>query len=108
MLSNGKDINDFQWRYDELNFLIDRALGMPGDGPITPISEDTARELINFLSPNGRFPDYYDNSPKSSDGKRTVIEGGVSLLELKEKTFESQFGYYGDGWVKLHLMNYVS
>jgi len=38
---------------------------------------------------------------------KKVIEGALSLFDLKEKTVESQYGYYGDEWIKLSLRKYI-
>lgn len=103
----GSHLNDIQWRYDELNNEILNALGecrKLGTG----IDWDTAKKLINFLAPDGKFPDYYKNNKKSSDGKTKMINGSVSLCNLTDKIITSHFGYYADDWIKIHLPNYVS
>lgn len=93
--------NDIQWRYDELNFEILNELEKG------PVNYKTAKDLIDFLSPYGKFPDYYKNSPRSKDGKEIRIEGSVSICDLKNKTIESHYGYYCDGWIKLTLPKYI-
>jgi hypothetical protein len=98
----GNEIQDFQWRYDELNNRILTALETKGY-----IDYETAKELIDFLSPYGNFPDYYKHNPKSKDGEQTRIEGATSLFDLKNKTIESHYGYYCDEWVKITLLNYI-
>jgi hypothetical protein len=96
------EINDIQWRYDELNNEVLSALQ---NGPI---DYDTAKNLIDFLAPYGKFPDYYSKkNPRSKDGKEIRIEGSVSICDLKNKTMESHFGYYCDEWIKLTLPNYI-
>lgn len=98
----GDITNDIQWRYDELNFLINNALQEKGQ-----IDYKTAKSLIDFLSPNGYYPAYYAKNPKSSDGKQIRIEGCVSVFDLKNLLVESHYGYYCDEWVKITLSHYV-
>lgn len=96
-------LDDVQWRYDELNSLIDKARKKG------PIDKSTARDLINFLDPlTGPFPGYYANSPRCSKHEDyIIIEGSVSLCDLKEKSIESHFGYYQDKWVTITLPRYL-
>ncbi|HWR23710.1 MAG TPA: hypothetical protein VN366_09600 [Feifaniaceae bacterium] len=96
------NVNDIQWRYDALNGELRSALAEKGS-----IGYEDARRIADFLAPYGRYPEYYKNNPKSPDGKQTRIEGCVSLFDLKAGTVESHYGYYGDGWVKTTLPNYL-
>ncbi len=96
------NVNDIQWRYDALNYEIRATIKEKGS-----ISYEDARRIADFLAPYGKYPDYYKKNPKSRDGKQTRIEGCVSLFDLKAKTVESHYGYYGDGWVKTTLLNYL-
>ena len=98
----GDKVNDIQWRYDELNNQILTALETKGS-----IDYGTAKRLIDFLAPYGKYPSYYDTNPKSEDGKEIRIEGSTSLFDLKNRTVESHFGYYCDGWIKITLPKYV-
>lgn len=122
--------NDSQWRYDQLNYLVRQARGYaedendPDEPTLKPITYATAKRLINYLEPactgNNRCPYirqrlcYHYKKYKSPECRhRTApgpipIEGAVSLFDLKRRTIESYFGYYGDPWVKLRLMKYVS
>ena len=93
--------NDIQWRYDELNREILAALAAAPTG----IDERTAWELINFLRPDGKFPDYYNPGSKK-DWREVQVHGSVTLCELTSRTFTSLFGYYGDEPVTIHLKNY--
>lgn len=97
----GDKINDIQWRYDELNNQILTALKEEGY-----IGYATAKRLIDFLSPYGKFPSYYAGNPKSADGKEIRIEGCTSVFDLKNLSVESHFGYYCDDWVKITLPGY--
>jgi hypothetical protein len=100
MIASSK-VNDIQWRYDELNYQIQQALKDKGS-----IDYETAKGLINFLSPDGKFPSYYTHNPKSDDGRQLRINGCTSLFDLKKKSVESHYGYYCDEWVKVTLSNY--
>ncbi|HUI68980.1 MAG TPA: carcinine hydrolase/isopenicillin-N N-acyltransferase family protein [Spirochaetia bacterium] len=91
--------NDFQWRYDELNReILDAVAASPGG-----VEEPVAWNLINFLRPDGSFPDYY---PRDAQG-RILVHGSVTLCELGSRSMKSLFGYYGDEPVSIKLMNYV-
>jgi len=85
--------NDFQWRYDTLNSLILEAAG-------AGITYEKAKKIIDFLNPKGEYPWYYGRRAK-------VIQGSLSLFDLKAGTVESHYGYYGDEWIKLSLMRYI-
>ncbi len=94
--------DDIQWRYDQLNHEIMEAIAAKG-----LIDYETAKQLIDFLAPYGKFPEYYSNNPRSDDGEAIRIQGSVSLCDLKKKTIESHFGYYCDEWIKMTLPNYI-
>lgn len=96
-----RSLNDIQWRYDTLNDMIFERIQEKGS-----ISFDDVKELTGFLSPAGRFPDYYDKNPRSSDGKEIRIEGCDCAFDLKNCIVESHYGYYGDNWVRLSLRKY--
>lgn len=97
----GVKINDIQWRYDALNSEIMQALSENGT-----INYSSAKKLIDFLAPYGKYASYYDKNPRSSDGKEICIEGCTSIFDLKRMIVESHFGYYCDQWVKITLPNY--
>jgi hypothetical protein len=82
---------DNLWRYDELSRQCYEAYG--------GIDAARARQLIDFLSPDGSFPDYYGDNP--------VIKGSVSLCNLTDKTIISHYGFQPDEWMKVTLPNYV-
>lgn len=96
--------DDVQWRYDELNNELLSALDNKNY-----IDYDKAREIIDFLNPNGKFKTYYDNPHNNPDGKpvsQLQINGSVSLMDLVNTSIESHYGYYGDKWIKIRLKNY--
>ena len=88
--------NDYQWRYDTLNSLILDALERSEGG----ITYETAKDILAYLNPKGKYPWYYGK-------KDRVIEGTLSLFDLKAKTIESQYGYYRDEWISLTLPKYL-
>jgi len=92
--------DDIQWRYDEL---CRRLVNAVDQGPVT---RQKARDIIYFLNPAGDFPDYYNSDAKPLD--QVQVHGAASLLDLKELSIESHFGYYSDMWVKITLPNYFS
>jgi hypothetical protein len=94
--------NDIQWRYDELNREILEALDASPGG----IEAATAWELIDFLRPNGRFPEYYNPGGKR-DWRQVQVHGSVTLCELTGRTMTSRFGRYGDEPVTLRLGHYL-
>jgi hypothetical protein len=93
--------NEIQWRYDELNREILAALAASPSG----VDEATAWDLVNFLRPDGRFPDFY-NPDSKQDWRYVQVHGSVTLCELTSRTFTSLFGYYGDAPVTIHLGNF--
>jgi hypothetical protein len=92
--------NDTQWRYDTINRLISEALADSENEGRKGLSYSQVKKILNFLSPSGQYPEYYGRNKK-------VIEGALSLFDLKQRTVESQYGYYGDEWIKLNLRNYI-
>jgi hypothetical protein len=103
-------LDDFQWRYDELNSQLHRAIER-AVGRGSPITDEEARNLIDFLRPNEDNPStvcrlYYN--PGFKNGLEEIpIEGSISLFELNSKTVWSRFGYYSDEWIRITLPNYV-
>ncbi len=93
------NLNDIQWRYDELNNQILESYGN--------IDFEKARVLIDFLAPYHKFPDYYQHNKPSSDGQTRVLRGSVSVCNLTDKIMQSHFGFYKDEWITIQLMNYV-
>ncbi len=98
----GNRINDIQWRYDELNNQMISTIEKEGY-----INYDSAKRLIDYLAPYGKYPGYYGKNPRSSDFRELKIKGCVSLFDLKKKSVESHYGYYCDDWVKMSLPYYV-
>jgi hypothetical protein len=97
----GANQNDIQWRYDELNREVLEAI----DGSPAGVSADTAWDLVDFLRPDGMFPDYYN---RDKDPWRHVeVHGSVTLCEPGSRTMKSLFGYYGDSAVSMQLGNYL-
>ncbi|HBN86534.1 MAG TPA: hypothetical protein DDZ89_22175 [Clostridiales bacterium] len=96
------NVNDIQWRYDEINRQIKEELRNKGS-----VDYEAVKRIAEFLAPYGNHPDYYRNNPKSKDGKDIRIEGCISVFNLKECTVESHYGYYGDEWVKTTLPAYI-
>ena len=98
----GTNQNDIQWRYDELNREILDAL----DAAPAGLGEGTAWDLIDFLRPDGRFPEYY-NRGADHPWRQVEVHGSVSLCELRGRTMRSLFGYYGDQPVSMQLGTYL-
>jgi hypothetical protein len=102
------NLNDIQWRYDELNNEIFQAVGRAKDSRNPQlITADTAWKIIKFLTtaPGYHFPSYYN--PNGDCWKTRQIHGSVSLFDLKEKKIKSCFGYHGDEPVEITLPNYI-
>ncbi len=100
LLTSGTQ-NDIQWRYDELNREILTALEAAPAG----IDAAAAWELIHFLRPDGKFPQYY-NPGGAKDWHKIQVHGSVTLCELTSRNFTSLFGYYGDEPVTVRLEKY--
>ncbi|MFC2094891.1 hypothetical protein ACFLSW_00420 [Candidatus Bipolaricaulota bacterium] len=122
---DAQHVDDSQWRYDTLNHLVQQARwGDEQEGArrseALPIPYDEAKRLINFLEPECAHGDCpytvkrtcyhykrYKNRACKQSKRPIAIEGAVTLFDLKRRTIESYFGYYGDEWVKLQLPSYV-
>ena len=98
----GGNLNEIQWRYDELSREILDAIDASPSG----VTEEAAWDLINFLRPGGRFPDFY-NPDGLPTGAGIQVHGSVSLCELTTRSIKSLYGYYGDQPVTIHLQNYL-
>ena len=100
------DWDDIQWRYDELHHQLSNALSENfskfGQSFLT---YEEAKQIIDFLAPYNKYPDYYNKDHKPMD--QLSVHGCVSLLDLKKKTIESHYGYYSDPWLKISLENYL-
>ncbi len=101
-LLTGANQNEIQWRYDELNRQILDALDRMPAGVDAP----TAWRLIDFLRPDGMFPEFY-NPGGALDWRRVQVHGSVTLCELTGRTLTSLFGYYGDEAVTISLSRYL-
>jgi hypothetical protein len=69
------------------------------------LTYEEAKQIIDFLAPYNKYPDYYNKDHKPMD--QLSVHGSVSLLDLKKKTIESHYGYYSDQWLKISLENYL-
>jgi hypothetical protein len=100
------NLDDFQWRYDELHHQLSTALSQNlskyGQSFIT---YEEAKQIIDFLAPYNQYPDYYNKDRKPMN--QVSVHGSVSLLDLKKKTIESHYGYFSDPWLKISLENYL-
>lgn len=104
-----KQVDDIQWRYDELNNEILAAIDKT-ENPKNPqkIDETIAWHLINFLSPEPgyNFPHYYNKNPQIP-WQNVLVHGSISLFDLVNKICTSKFGYYGDQPITITLPNYL-
>ncbi|MCG6552377.1 MAG: carcinine hydrolase/isopenicillin-N N-acyltransferase family protein [Candidatus Magnetominusculus sp. LBB02] len=92
--------DDSQWRYDVLVGLLKNALDVKKS-----MDFNEAGKIIDFLAPYGQFPDYYNPEKKNLDD--VIIEGSVSVLDLKNRVIKSHYGCYSDDWVTITLDNYL-
>lgn len=102
-------MDDAQWRYDALNRLLLKNYGK--------IDFQKAKDIIDFLAPNGKFytdfyqeinnSDYFYQIAASSDGKTLQVFGATSICDLTEKVIESHYGYFADEWTRISLQNYL-
>lgn len=98
----GGNLNEIQWRYDELNRQILDAIAASPSG----VTEETAWDIITFLRPGGKFPEFY-NPDRAKGDAEIQVHGSVSLCELTAGTMKSLYGYYGDEPVTVHLQSYL-
>jgi hypothetical protein len=99
-----RELNDMQWRYDTLNHLFHEQIQQR-----SPIDEEGAWRLINFLSPNPELGSRYSALEDAERGSWSdrPIQGSVSLCDLESRKIKSLFGYHGDAPVSLTLPNYL-
>jgi len=94
------DWNALQWRYDALCWLLNSAYGT--------LTRDSARSIIDFLAPNGIYPQFYWwNGVKPADWRKQRIDGSVTLFDCTNLWLTCHWGNYGDEWVELHLAAYL-
>ncbi|MFH1729366.1 MAG: hypothetical protein ABIA04_13235 [Pseudomonadota bacterium] len=95
--------DESQWRYDEVNKLL---LDNYGN-----IDEKKAIEILDLLSPYGKFPNYYldmkaETTYNSSDGRTRLIRGSLALCDLTDGIMHIHVGFYADHWINVSLLNY--
>lgn len=100
----GSDMNDIQWRYDELNNQLLTAIDEAGKESNKLIDLKKAKQLIDFRAPGSN--EGYDVKFKKDNWETIQIHGSVSVCELKSREITSHYGYYGDPWVTINLPNY--
>ena len=122
---DARHVDDSQWRYDTLNQLVHKARWIRPDGSPRPqprpLAYEDVKRIINFLEPacaGGDCPyaaktscytyRKYRNPACKKEQLPIAIQGSVSVFDLKERSIESYFGYYGDSWVTLRLPNFLS
>ncbi len=88
LLSSGEQ-DDLQYRYDQLNLKLTTLIEEGG------VDWDSALQVLKFRDPNPADPE-------------KIIEGALSLLELKTLRITSHYGFYGDAWVELDFSRYVA
>jgi len=66
---------------------------------------EEAKATISFLAPPLATAGNSRVERATSDD--SVIGGSVSLMDLRSKTIETHYGYYGDEWIKLSLPAYL-
>lgn len=68
-----------------------------------------AKSIINYLSPLADYAEsrnyYYLTNPDNAglNPRQVQVHGAVSILDLKKRTIESLYGFYGDEWVMITL-----
>ena len=94
------NIQDIQWRYDELNFELLTALES------APVTKAKLKEILLFCSPYdpGKFKDYYNH--KGLPKEEVYVNGSISLMDLKGNVMDTLYGYFSDEWVTIHLNEY--
>lgn len=88
-----------QWRYDSLNNLLVENHGK--------IDLEKAKDIITFLSP-AKSPGYWTDEFIKGEPMTALIEGSISVCDLKAMRIHTLGGYWCDNWTSLTLTNYVS
>jgi hypothetical protein len=86
---SASSLDNIQFRYDCLNAALLSALDK---GYLT---YDEAKKIIS------------DSDTITVAANDDVIGGAVSLIDLRNRSIESHYGYKSDGWIKLRLTDYV-
>lgn len=87
-----------QWRYDLINQLIHDSYGQ--------IDLEKAIWLCSYLSPD-RVPGYWSKEFIPGKPMTAMIEGSMSVVDLKNRKIATKGGYWCDDWVTIQLMNYI-
>ena len=100
-LISEKNQDDFQWRYDMLNKLLQDELKKS-----KKLSFERARDIISFLDP--KFSKINNDYYIKKFGRKThiPIEGSISICRLKTLYMETKVGYFEDPWIKLNLPDF--
>ena len=69
------------------------------------ITYQEAKDAIDFLAPDKKYPDYYNK--EGNPLNQVQIHGSISLMDLKAKTIETHYGYSSDEWIKIRLDKYL-
>ena len=86
------------WRYDQL---MNLTLNKKGK-----IDFDEAIWLMSFLSPE-RAPGYWNNTIIPNNPMSAIVEGSISVYDLKKKVMKSKGGYWADNWIQTSLPLYL-
>ena len=92
-----------QWRYDQLNNMLQASYGA------MDLAEAT--RIITFLSPD-RHPGYWNitdwpDNPNPSNPMTAMVEGSLSVVDLKRRIMLTKGGYWKDEFVRVTLPSYI-
>eukprot|EP00753_Platysulcus_tardus_P022754 PLAT9969.1.p1 GENE.PLAT9969.1~~PLAT9969.1.p1 ORF type:complete len:602 (+),score=319.75 PLAT9969.1:26-1831(+) len=88
-----------QWRYDTINALLQQLHGS--------LDVDKAKWVITFLSPD-RTPGYWSNYLNAKQPMSAVVEGAISVVDLKASIMWTKSGYWMDDWTQASIRRYTN
>jgi hypothetical protein len=87
-----------QWRYDTMNKMILENYGK--------IDFEFAKSVVVRLSPKNT-PGFWNQRLDPSNPSSALVEGNISVMDLKKKIITTLGGYWTDGFITLTLPRYV-
>ena len=70
------------------------------------IDVEMAKDIITFLSP-AKSPGYWTDEYIKGEPMTALIEGSISVCDLRALRIHTLGGYWCDQWISLALSNYV-
>lgn len=105
---SSSEADRMQFRYDDLNKRVLNRLGQSG-----PMDLSAVQEAITFLRPFSMVDGRKEPGPnagyyiKPEACGELIIDGSVSVMDLKNLIMKCHYGFYVDEWTQISLKNYL-